>query len=144
MKIYYAGGWFSPEQLEQHTRIGDLLESTEGLVVHNPKKESLVTKNSTQEQLRETFKNNLTSIDNADLVVALTDFNDKGTFIEIGYALAKNIPVLYYAEKLNGRPFNLMLAVSGPVAFNERELIEKIKDPETLNVKLHFYHGEVE
>lgn len=144
IKIYFAGGWFNPQQLEQHTRIGDILEQRVDLDIHNPKKESLVVKGATQEQLQETFKSNLTSIDDADLVVALTDFNDKGTFIEIGYALAKNIPVLYVAENLNGKPFNLMLAVSGPVAFDTDSMLEQIYDIETYNTKLRFYEGDVE
>lgn len=33
MKIYFAGGWFSPAQEEEHTRIGNFLERRKNLEV---------------------------------------------------------------------------------------------------------------
>ena len=37
MKIYFAGGWFSPAQEEEHTRIGNFLERRKNLEVFNPR-----------------------------------------------------------------------------------------------------------
>lgn len=31
MKVYFAGGWFSPAQEEEHTRVGNFLERHKNL-----------------------------------------------------------------------------------------------------------------
>ena len=110
-KIYYAGGWFTPEMEEEHTRIYNLIKDK--FKVFNPKLESLITKDSTDDDMNKTLLQNIYGIESADYVVVIYDRKDTGTIWESGYAYANHKPIIYYAETLNGKPFNLMLAKTG-------------------------------
>ena len=83
-KIYYAGGWFSPEQEEQHTRIYNLIKDRYD--VFNPKLESLITPGCSSDKMTQTLIGNIEGIKNADLVVVLYDYRDVGTIWESGFA----------------------------------------------------------
>lgn len=146
MKIYFAGGWFSPQQEEEHTRVGNFLASHKNLEVFNPRiaggdfKVSKETDHMTQVLL-----NNCKAIDEADLVVAITDYKDMGTLWECGYAYAKQKPVIYYCETLGDKPFNLMLAKTGNVARDIDELENLLVDKDSYVFKqVHSFDGLVE
>ena len=47
------------------------------------------------------------------VLVAVTDHKDIGTIFECGVAYLATTPIIYYAETLGNKPFNLMLAESG-------------------------------
>lgn len=142
-KIYYAGGWFTPEMEEEHSRIYDLIKDK--FEVFNPKLESRITKESTQDDMTETLIGNIAGISNADLVLVIYDRKDTGTIWEAGCAYACNKPILYYAETLGDKPFNLMLAKTGNVARNMDELLEKLNDEHTFEFKrVYDYKGEIE
>lgn len=143
-KIYYAGGWFTPEQEEQHTRIYNLIKDE--FDVFNPKLESLIKPGCSSDFMSQTLKGNIEGIKNADLVVVLYDFRDVGTIWEAGCAYANKKPILYYAEKLNGKPFNLMLAKTGHFAENEEILLSTLHNEETWQFKDVYdsFKGEVE
>lgn len=143
-KIYLAGGWFSPEQEEEHTRLYNLIKDTYD--VFNPKLASLVKPDSTQDAMSQTLLGNIEAIQNADIVVAITDRKDVGTIWETGYAYAMRKPIVYYAETLGDRPFNLMLAKTGQVARNEIQLIFALADKSSYEFQevVHQYVGEIE
>lgn len=142
-KIYYAGGWFTPEMEEEHSRIYNLIKDK--FDVFNPKLESRITKESTQDDMTETLIGNIVGILNADLVLVIYDRKDTGTIWEAGCAYAYNKPILYYAETLGDKPFNLMLAKTGNVARNMDELLEKLNDEHTFEFKrVYDYKGEIE
>jgi len=132
-KLYYAGGWFSLEQEEQHTRIYNLIKDKYD--VFNPKLESLITPDCSTDFMTQTLIGNIEGIKNADIVVVLYDYRDVGTIWEAGFAYANQKPIIYYAEHLNGKPFNLMLAKTGRFASNEKELLKLLKDNESYKFK---------
>lgn len=143
-KIYFAGGWFTPEQEEQHTRIYNLLKHS--FDVFNPKLESLITPGCTDDFMSQTLKGNIEGIKNADIVVVLYDYRDTGTIWESGFAYANKKPIIYVAEHLNGKPFNLMLAKTGLYATTTDELLVKLNDDNSYIFKNIYndYTGEVE
>ena len=143
-KVYLAGGWFTPEMEEEHTRIYNLIKDK--YEVFNPKLESLITEKSTKDDMTQTLIGNIVGIQNADIVLVIYDGKDTGTIWEAGCAYANKKPIIYYAEKLNGRPFNLMLAKTGLYASNELELLEKLSDEASyvFNDVTHDYEGDVE
>lgn len=145
-KIYFAGGWFSPAQEEEHTRLGKFLEQHKDLDVFNPRiaggdfKVGKETDHMTQVLL-----NNCYAIDDADLVVAITDYKDMGTLWECGYAYARKKPIIYYCETLGDKPFNLMLAKTGRVARDVEELETLLADLASYEFKaIHSFDGLVE
>lgn len=142
-KIYLAGGWFSPEQEEEHTRIYNLIKDEYD--VFNPKLASLVKPDSTQDEMTQTFLGNLEAIRNADIVLVITDRKDIGTIWEAGYAYANQKPIVYYAETLGNKPFNLMLAKTGRVVINEIQLLFELADEDNYKfTAVHDYDGVIE
>jgi len=151
LRIYGAGGWFSPEQEEEHTRILGLME--QHFDVYNPRKEGEVTSTSSADFMTQCLLGNIAGIKTADVVVVIYDYKDTGTIWEAGFASACKKPIIYYAEKLNGKKFNLMLAKTGFFASDEKELLRllnllsDIKDLyEYIPIKESYnnYKGEVE
>lgn len=143
-KIYLAGGWFTPEQEEEHTRIYELLK--DNYDVFNPKLESLVTPNSTEDFMSQTLIGNIDGIKNADLVVVIYDYKDTGTIWEAGCAYANKKPIMYYAETLGEKKFNLMLAKTGNFTDNMVALACALQDEITWQYKdvYNSYKGSVE
>lgn len=116
MKIYLASGWFSDEQMDVCTKLENKLDSL-GYDTFKPRVESKITSaNPTMEERKETFRGNVTNIDDADIMVANVTYKDTGVHFEIGYAFAKNKPIIFYKEDNDVRPFNLMLAQASDFA----------------------------
>lgn len=143
-KIYLAGGWFTPEQEEEHTRIYNLIKDEYD--VFNPKLESLVTPDASADFMSQTLIGNIEGIKNADLVLVIYDYKDTGTIWESGCAYANKRPILYYAENLNGKKFNLMLAKTGSFAETEIMLLDQLNNEETWKYKDVYdsYKGDIE
>ncbi len=143
-KIYLAGGWFTPEQEEQHTRIYNLLKDS--FDVFNPKLASLITPGCSDDFMTQTLKGNIDNIKSSDIVVVLYDFKDTGTIWEAGFAYACKKPIIYFAENLNGKKFNLMLAKTGHYAENEVELVNLLICDETYSFMHSYddYKGDIE
>lgn len=143
-RIYLAGGWFDKDQEEEHTRIYNLIK--DNFNVFNPKLESLITPGCTDDFMSQTLKGNIEGIKNADLVLVIYDRKDTGTIWEAGCAYALNKPILYYAETLGNKPFNLMLAKTGNFVSNMDELINKLNDNTTYLYKnvYNSYKGVIE
>ena len=147
-KVYLAGGWFSPEQMERLEFVRDELRRL-GFDVFSPKDENLVSSDSTKDFKRVAYEGNLEAIRNASFVFCITNCKDMGTIHESGYASAMNIPIVYFAERLNG-PFNLMLAQSGIHVITDRDSIArdltnvKVLSAILTNNVVSDYDGEVE
>ncbi|KXS45548.1 MULTISPECIES: nucleoside 2-deoxyribosyltransferase [Methanohalophilus] len=96
-KIYLAGPLFSEAEKNFNEQLTEKIESA-GYDVFLPQRDSTDTKNMRKEQdAAELFRRNSEAIDRADLVIAILDGGsdvDSGTAWEIGYAYAKNIPVM--------------------------------------------------
>ena len=142
-KIYLAGGWFTPEQEEEHSRIYNCLKDDYDVV--NPKLASLITPGCTDDFMTQTLKGNIENIKNADIVVVIYDYRDTGTIWEAGFAYANKKPIIYYAEKNGNKPFNLMLAKTGRVAKTMSELILLLQNDEIYNwQETYAYAGIIE
>ena len=132
-KIYFAGGWFSPEQEEQHTRIYNLIKDKYD--VFNPRIKGEIDGSTTHDKMSKILIGNIEGIQNADLTIVLYDYRDTGTIWEAGFSYASKKPIIYFAEHLNGRPFNLMLAKTGRFAANEQDLIKLLNDESSWTFK---------
>lgn len=132
-KIYLAGGWFTPEQDEQHTRIYNLIKDK--FDVFNPRIEGEIDNGTSNDKMSSILIGNIEGIQNADLTVVLYDYRDTGTIWEAGFSYASKKPIIYFAEHLNGRPFNLMLAKTGRFAANEQDLLKLLNDESSWTFK---------
>lgn len=143
-KIYFAGGWFSPEQEEQHTRIYNLIKDK--FDVFNPRIKGEIDGSTTHDKMSKILIGNIEGIKNADMTVVLYDWRDTGTIWEAGFSYASKKPIIYFAEHLNGKPFNLMLAKTGRFASNEEELIKLLEDETSWTFKDVYddFKGEIE
>lgn len=125
VKIYLAGPFFNKEQIERVIRVENALHNNDTVSqIFSPRLEEhdVVTKNNidkeSTEGLKLVFNNDIKAIDNADVVVAIHDFDDKytdsGTAFEIGYAYKSGTPIVLYQEKdpIYQAPMNLMLSQS--------------------------------
>lgn len=144
-KVYLASPWFKPETAERQARICEYIKS-KGFTVFNPK-ENVVTTDSTLDAQTNAFLGNLKAINEADIIVAITDGKDMGTIWECGYAFARKKPIIYYAETLGNNQFNLMLAKSGvAVCRNQVELKLALRNDESYKIQDSYnqYQGEIE
>lgn len=132
-KIYLAGGWFTPEQDEQHTRIYNLIKDK--FDVFNPRIEGEIDNGTSNDKMSSILIGNIEGIQHADLTVVLYDYRDTGTIWEAGFSYASKKSIIYFAEHLNGRPFNLMLAKTGRFAASEQDLIKLLNDESSWTFK---------
>lgn len=143
-KIYFAGGWFNPQQAEEHERVYDALKQKYD--VFNPKIAGIVDSSTTGDHMVNILLGNLNAIKESQLVVVITDGKDMGTIWESGYAYGNAKPIIYYCETLGDKPFNLMLAKTGRVAKSINELLELLNDDTSWQFKNYCeqYKGTVE
>lgn len=150
MKVYLAGPWFYGDQPEKLSKVESCLDSFKELTVFSPRRETLIKPDAKEDARRQSFLANVEHVFDSDFIVALVDDSDKGTLFECGLAYAHNVPILYYSELANVKPFNLMLAESctelGYVT-NVDDLRKKIS--ETLekgleNMRAARFEGEIE
>jgi len=107
---YIASGWFNPEQANDLENIKKTLDKL-NVKYFSPKDEVLCGPDATIEEQDKAFKANVETIDNCKFIVVNTRDKDLGTIFESGYAYAKETPIIYYCEGLQGN-FNLMLSRS--------------------------------
>lgn len=112
MKVYLAGPWFHINQAAVLSKVESCLDSFDELEVFSPRRETLVKPDAKENARRRAFEGNVHHVNTSDFVVALVDDSDKGTLFECGLAYAAGVPILYYSEYAEKRPFNLMLAES--------------------------------
>ncbi len=135
MKVYLAGGWFTPESAEHLENIRNILRE-ENVPFYDPKNDNLFKPGMDP---KEVVKGNIHAIDTCDWMVACVDrFErewtvdglttkqyeiDVGTAIEVGMALSQGVKVVYvwFHAKPNER-FNLMMAATGKLVTNADQL----------------------
>lgn len=110
-RIYLAGPWFSQKADLMEKCIYNIYKNVKGnseYIPFRPRTENKTTS-------FETFKGNIDSIYDADLVVANISEKDVGTAFEIGFAaaLGKDIILLGYDKTDFQKKTNLMLAFAG-------------------------------
>ena len=111
--FYLASPFFNERQVERMETVLSLLRIN-GYSVFAPYENSVVENQNLQnpEYRARIFTKNIEAIRASRMVLAITNDKDMGTLFEAGYAYGLGIPVVYFAEDLNG-PFNLMLSESG-------------------------------
>ena len=143
-KIYYAAGWFGEKQEEEHTRIYNTMRELPHIDIFNPKLDGGIV-NPKGDLAQDILDNNLKHMRHCDLAVVITDYKDMGTLWESGYLSCLRKPIIYYCETLGDKPFNLMLAKTGYVARNERELQVLLSDLQAFKHKKKYnYEGIIE
>lgn len=110
-KIYLASPFFDEKQLERVGIVRDILRE-KGLEVFVPMEhQNPEFEFGTMDWRKATFKSDVDAIDECDIVVAINclgNYEDSGTAWEIGYAYAKDIPVILV--NFTGETINLMIA----------------------------------
>ena len=137
--VYIAAPFFSPDQITRVQAIEYLLEK-HGLTYFSPRKEIVCPPTATQEQRREAFLSNDQGIQEAEMVIAITDGKDVGTMWEMGLAYASNIPVVGVALTLGNAPFNLMLSESCTTTCKTLDEVEEF----ITDGRIIYYEGEIE
>ena len=151
MKIYLAGGWFTPEQDKLHTKIFNSI-NTLFFDVYNPRIEGQkITEKyngNFNEASSEILLGNITGIEHSDAVVVIYDYKDTGTIWESGFAYASKKPIIYYSETNGNKPFNLMLAKTGYYVTNVEDLMKLLNEFYNGILKFsdvyHSFDGEIE
>lgn len=138
VQVYLASGWFNPNQRRRRDQVLEILENA-GLQVYSPERDALIESSASEEERQSGIRRNIDEISNADFMVCITNEKDMGTIFEAGVAYEKMVPIVYFAEGLDG-PFNLMLAQSASVVttsygqledyMNDDELVEQIVNSE--------------
>ncbi|WP_379142590.1 PfkB family carbohydrate kinase [Paenibacillus sp. sgz500992] len=101
--IYLAGPFFSEQQLIWLNLVCNSLKNA-GFQVLSPSSENgIITKDTTFEERKHIFNQDIKLLEEAEFMVALLDHDDPGTFFEIGYAFKKKIPVF----ALKTSPFHI-------------------------------------
>lgn len=138
-QVYLASPWFTPDQAERLTNMENLLDRL-GVTYFSPRKNIVCPPTATAEQRKAAFKQNEDGIQQAELVLAITDTKDVGTIWEMGYAHGINVPVIGVALTLGDAPFNLMLAESCLTTCRTMEEVEEF----FTTGKTNYYQGEIE
>ena len=165
-KVYFAGPWFTAAQAEREQRLIKKLRDL-GFDVFSPRESSNITGSFADPAAQKsTFEGNIVNIDDCDVLFAVTDGKmgvctepdqdgrpmsaiDAGTMVECGYAYClrrksgKAPIIVYYAETLGNRGFNLMLAQSADIVITSYDDMDKL--PEQIeNSEKTIYTGLIE
>lgn len=148
-KVYFAGPWFTAAQAEREQRLINKLRDL-GFDVFSPRESSNITGSFADPSVQKaTFEGNIVNIDDCDILFAVTDGKmgvctepdqdgrpmsaiDAGTMVECGYAYClrrksgKAPIIVYYAETLGNRGFNLMLAQSADIVITSYDDMDKL------------------
>lgn len=143
-KVYLAGGWFTSEQEEQHTRIYNAIKDK--FDVFNPRIEGEITTQTSNDKMTDILCGNIEAIRQSDVVVVLYNFKDTGTIWEAGYAYANKKPIIYFDETDINKPFNLMLAKTGRYAKTQDDLLKLLYEEASYTFKYLYddFKGEIE
>ena len=126
--VYTAGGWFSPKQAEEQTKIEEICDArSEWIDMKSPRRIFVCPPNASKEVQEATYQGNLKHIQDCDFLIANTRDKDMGTIMECGYATALKKPIVYFCQGLTGT-FNLMLSRSGIKVCTTFEQLEDYLD----------------
>jgi nucleoside 2-deoxyribosyltransferase len=118
MKIYLAGPFFNPQQLNTVKTIEDILDRLD-LIYFSPRQGGVILKDLTFEeraiQANRVYKENVDRLNWCDVVLAIIDDRDPGTYWELGYGLAKGKRLVTYTAHDYGLNVMLQEAVTAHV-----------------------------
>lgn len=97
--FYLAGPFFNEQQRNMQEKIEMLMEVHQ-LRCFSPRLDAgTLPQDASKKDMLNVFNKDLEAIDNCNALFANVSFRDTGTSVEIGYALAKNIPVILFWNK---------------------------------------------
>lgn len=128
--LYFGSGWFSPEQEENYETITKILKD-KGFTLFEPRYDVGTGSGGplTLEKAREIFKGDINGITQCKALFADISFSDKGVLVEIGVALANNIPVILF-DNSSRKVMNVMLAGSAKNCLRTFEDVEAFANGE--------------
>lgn len=128
--LYFGSGWFSPEQEENYETITKILKD-KGFTLFEPRYDVGTGSGGplTLEKAREIFKGDIDGITQCKALFADISFSDKGVLVEIGVALANNIPVILF-DNSSRKVMNVMLAGSAKNCLRTFEDVEAFANGE--------------
>lgn len=113
IKVYLASPFFNDIEIERMRSVQEVLVK-KGLDVFAPfEHQNKHLEFGTKEWRDATYNGDVNGINNADIIVAIIsngNYSDSGTAWEIGYGVAKGIPVI--VVNLSDKEINLMIADS--------------------------------
>lgn len=121
--FYICMGWFDEKQEENYEMITSVLKEF-NKKIFEPRYEAGEMNEGplTLERAKKIFKADLDGIDKCKALFADISFRDTGGLVEIGYAIAKGIPVILFDN--SSRPkMNIMLAGSAKNCMRTKEEI---------------------
>lgn len=141
-EFYLAGPFFTKNQITQQKLIECLMHSG-GKSYFSPRLDAgTLGDNPTKKDMLDIFNKDLEAIDNCEKLFANVSYRDTGTSVEIGYALAKNIPVILFWDKDDHDVdhVNLMIALAcgGNVIQDKMLLNHYINTGELINNDFEF------
>lgn len=109
---YICMGWFDKEQEKNYEMITSALKKFDK-ILFEPRYDAGEMGDGplTLERAKKIFKADLDGIDKCKALFADISFRDTGGLVEIGYAIAKGIPVILF-DNSNRPKMNIMLAGS--------------------------------
>lgn len=130
--FYLAGPFFNEAHRNAQEKI-EMLMDIHKLNCFSPRKDAgTLPQDATKKDMLDVFNKDLEAIDNCKALFANISFRDTGTSVEIGYALAKGIPVILFWNKYihDVDHVNLMIALAckGNVITDWIELDNYLKD----------------
>ena len=149
-KFYIAAPFFNASQRDVVNKIKSQIES-KSFEVFSPMHEFVCPPDANEDVCQKTFLGNLRAIDKSRFIVAVTTNKDMGTLFEAGYGFKSNKEIIYFAQTLGKKPFNLMLAQSCIDAIRSFEELDevltniKVSIDKGIDHKKHYrYTGPVE
>ena len=124
-KIYLAGPFFSEQELYWVNYVCNHLEKVQFTVLSPSRENGILSKDSTDEERKNIYQLDINMIDNANLLVALLDHDDPGTYFEMGYAYNRGIPI-FGLKTTNKDLNNMILCGSVSISSSIEELIDTI------------------
>lgn len=126
--FYLAGPFFNERQLELQKEI-EASMATNKKTFFSPRLDAgVLGPNATKKDMLDVFNADLEAINECKCLFANVSFRDTGTSVEIGYALAKGIPVVLFWNKDNNDVdhVNVMIALAcgGRVLQNWKDVYE--------------------
>lgn len=111
---YLAGPFFTEEQIMQQDIIESLMELGNKKCFSPRIDAGTLPNNATKKDMLDVFNKDLEAIDNCQALLANVSYRDTGTSVEIGYSLAKGIPVILFwdKEQHDVDHVNLMIALA--------------------------------
>jgi nucleoside 2-deoxyribosyltransferase len=115
MRVYLAAPFFNPQQIKIVEDVEEVLNQCQGILqYYSPRQSGIVLKDLPpavrMARAKEVYDANIANMEWCDVIVAVVDGRDAGTFFEIGWGIAKGKIIITYTAKNYG--LNVMLQES--------------------------------